>query len=327
MNSKFITILALLTLPFLLFAASCAHKEYIQTEGMVWNTTYHITYESSRDLNDSILAELKAVEMSVSAFTENSVVSRINRNETQKTDSTFQVVYNKALEINRLSEGAFDPTLAPLINAYGFGFKEEQMPDSLAVDSILQYVGIQKTRLVKGRLLKDNPLTEFNFSALAKGYGCDRVAEMFRRNGVVNFMIEIGGELALSGMNASGELWHISIDKPVFTNNQEVHDSQMVVSLSDCGMATSGNYRNFKEVDGQRIAHTIDPFTGRPAQTDILSATVIAPTCMEADALATACMSMGSVKAKAMLKRLPEVSVMFVLSDGTIYTSQNFPGE
>lgn len=308
----------------IIMAVSCRRKEYCQLQGMVWNTTYHITYESDKDLSDSVIAELKKVELSVSAFSPGSVISKINRNESFATDSAFREVYNMSLSISRKSGGAFDPTLAPLINAYGFGYNQEKFPDEKQIDSILNYVGIEKTSLRGNMFCKSHPQTELNFSAIAKGYGCDRVGRMFARNGVHNYMVEIGGEISLAGKNPSGQPWNISIDKPVFSSDKEIHDSQMVVAITDCGMATSGNYRNFKDIDGVRVVHTIDRVSGKPVSNDMLSATVIAKTCMEADAYATACMSMGSSKAKSMAEK-EGLAVMFVLADGTIYTSRNFP--
>lgn len=305
----------------------CSRPVYRNAQGMVWNTTYNITYEADTDLSDSVIAELKRVERSVSAFDPSSVVSLINRNESDVTDSLFRQVYNTAVEVNRLSGGAFDPTLAPLINAWGFGYEKTETPDSAHIREILQYIGIEKTSLEHGRLNKQDPRIQFNFSAIAKGFGCDCVGAMFERLGVDNYMVEIGGEIRMGGKNPKGAKWNISIDKPIFSADSEIHESQTVLPLTDCGMATSGNYRNFKEIDGKRVVHTIDRFTGCPALNDLLSVTVIVPAsktvtapCMLADALATACMSMGSEKAKAMIES-QGFAALFILADGTIWQS------
>lgn len=317
---------------------ACGKQEYRTAEGMVWNTEYHITYKSDAELSDSVISELKRVEMSVSAFNPNSIVSKINRNESAVLDAYFCQVYNTAVDVCRESGGAFDPTLAPLINFYGFGYEKAVYDaDTTRVAEIMKHIGIEKTSVKGTTLIKTDPGIEFNFSALAKGYGCDCVASLFERNGADNYLIEIGGEIRLKGKNPKGEDWRISIDRPIFSNDNEIHDSQMVVALSDCGVATSGNYRNYKIVDGKRVVHTIDRFTGKPAINDLLSVTVIVPDrqasktmasaatpCMLADAYATACMSMGSAKAKAMIKRL-DLAAMFILSDGTIWQSQRFP--
>lgn len=318
---------------FVCLFASCGKNKYLDAKGMVWNTTYSIVYESDRDLSDSIVGELRRVEKSVSAFDKGSVVSLINSNSSDRTDPFFRIVYNTACAVNKYSNGSFDPTLAPLINAYGFGYEKTEVPDSSRVAGILQYVGIEKTSLKGDRLVKSDARIEFNFSAIAKGFGCDCVADMFERNGITDYMVEIGGEIRMAGNNPRGEKWNISIDKPVFSNNSEIHESQTVVSLSDCGMATSGNYRNFKDVGGKRVVHTIDRFTGMPAINDLLSVTIVIPKeqsglaeypCMLADAYATACMSMGSKDAKAMIQS-HRLAAMLIMADGSIWESDWFP--
>lgn len=312
-------------------SAGCVRQEYRDARGMVWNTTYSMVYESETDLTDSIVAELKRVESSVSAFAHGSVVSLINRNESFVVDDYFRDVYDTSVKVSKSTGGAFDPTLAPLINAYGFGYDDAAIPDSAELSEILGYVGIEKTAIRGGCLVKEDPRTEFNFSAIAKGFGCDRVAAMLVRNGVTNYMVEIGGEIRMAGKNPAGEDWRISIDKPIFSNDSEIHESQKIVPLTDCGMATSGNYRNFKEIGGERVVHTLDRFTGRPVVNDLLSVTVVVPAgrpggspCMLADAYATACMSLGSEKAKSLIER-EGLAAMFVLADGTVWESAGFP--
>lgn len=313
-----------LLLTLLSTLTSCRNKEYRAIEGMVWNTTFHITYCGAPDLTDSVYATLRRVEMSVSAFAPHSLVSRINRCETDTVDTDFAKVYREARDVWQLSSGYFDPTLSPLINAYGFGYQNSSTPpDQSHTDSILQFVGMEKTSLNGTHLVKQDPRTEFNFSAIAKGYGCDQVGEMFQRAGVDDYMVEIGGEIALHGRNPEGGLWRISIDKPVVSNTREIHESQTVLTLTDCGIATSGNYRNYHEQGGRRVGHTFDPKTGRPALTDVLSATVIAPTCMRADALATACMSMGSERARLMADA-HRLKVMLITPSG-VWTSPSWP--
>lgn len=309
----------------------CATPSYRTAEGMIWNTSYHITYNAGTDLTDSILHTLSEVEQSVSAFKSTSVVSRINNNESTQTDQRFRTVYESCVRINADTQRAFDPTLAPLINLYGFGW-QDSIPTVVNTDSVLQYVGIEKTRLQKGELIKQYPQTQFNFSAIAKGYGADCVADMFHSQGVSDYLIEIGGEIRASGHNMQGEPWHISVDKPIYSMDEEIHDSQVVISTTDCGLATSGNYRNYKEApDGTRSGHTIDRESGKPAQTDILSATVIVPynakqlpyPCMEADAYATAFMALGSERALPIARR-HKMALMFVMSDGSVVTTPEF---
>lgn len=298
--------------------------EYRTIEGMIWNTAYHITYCSDKELSDSVIAELQKVEESVSVFTPGSVVDRVNASEEMAVDSIFAEVYRSSLRISRESEGYFDPTLAPLIEAYGFAGKEGRIPDAAATDSIISFVGIEKSSLLDGVLRKSDPRLRFNFSAIAKGYGCDAVGAMLRRNGCNDYLVEIGGEIAASGENASGGAWRIQVDKPVFSADSVVHSAQLVIEITDCGVATSGNYRNYRDDgSGRRVGHTFDPHTGAPAVNDMLSATIVAPDCMDADAYATACMAMGFDKACAMVRRL-RLKALLINSDGKVWMSEGF---
>ena len=213
------------------------------------------------------------------------------------------------------TDGAFDPTVAPLVNAWGFGFKSGQLPDSAQVDSLLALVGLRHIRLQEGRVVKDNPLSILDFSAIAKGYGVDRAADVLRSHGIKNFMVEIGGEVVTEGTNEKGEAWRIGINKPVEDSTSVNAELQEVISLSGKAVATSGNYRNFYVKDGRKIAHTINPLTGYPVQQDILSSTVIASTCAEADAFATAFMVMGLKKAQEVLASQPALEAYFIYTD------------
>lgn len=316
------SLMAAVTASIAVLLASCRNSgQYIYHEGIVWNTAFHITYQSDRNLNDSILSALRQVENSVSVFKPGSVVSRVNSQSATGVDDLFINVYMGARKVWRESDGAFDPTISPLITAWGFG-KGHRVNTGVDVDSLLQFVGFGKTSLQGNRISKQDIRTEFNFSAIAKGFGCDYVGEMLKRNGVRSYLVEIGGEIAVAGVNPKGKEWNISIDRPV-VSKKEIHNSIMTVRVTDAGIATSGNYRNFNEIGNKKFGHTIDTKTGRPATTDILSATVIAPQCMLADAYATACIAMGSDRAKKMIRRL-DLAVMLVLSDSEIWMSDAF---
>lgn len=307
----------LLPVALLLELASCsrtAGSEYIHEEGIAWNTVYHVTYRSSESLADSIIAVINEIDLSLSPFNPSSRMTALNENRTDSVDGHFISVYSKSREISRLTGGAFDPTLAPLIRAWGFGQGHEVSADTLRLDSLLHLVGIDKTALQGNRLVKENPSIEFNFSALAKGYGVDCVADMLERNGVEDYLVEIGGEIRAKGKNPNGEVWRIGIDQP---DPDCDGDIQCVVTLTDAALATSGNYRNFHEVDGQRFGHTISATTGRPVTTDVLSATIMAPTCVEADAIATSCMALGKEKAVALCDSL-RLGYLLILSDYTV---------
>ncbi|WP_289287502.1 FAD:protein FMN transferase [uncultured Duncaniella sp.] len=292
---------------------------YRSFQGGVWNTTYNICYNSDRDLNDSIIAVMKQVEMSLSPFNDSSLISRINRGETCEADSLVRRIFIKSQEVNRASYGRFDPTLAPLINLWGFGYRKTGVePTREMIDSVMCSVGIAECRIDSGNLIvRKTPQTEFNFSAITKGYGCDLVGEMLRRNGCEDFMVEIGGEIALGGKNPRGEEWHIMIDAPLENDTSIIHSRMAVIAVSGCGVATSGNYRNFKQTSSGRVWHTISTTDGLPAHTDLLSATVIAPSAMEADAYATACMAMNSDSARAMLDSLNGIEALLVTLNPT----------
>lgn len=292
--------------PFLIFCgiiSGCTKTErYVKVEGMIWNTMYHITYKGPKELQDSILPVLNEVGKSLSVFEKNSLVSELNNSEGVRTDRHLIKVYKASKLINEMSGGRFDPTVSPLVDAWGFGLGHAATIDTLAIDSILTFVGINKTFMEGDTIIKEDIRTRFNFSAIAKGYGCDAVGEMLMRNGVTDYMVEIGGELALKGKSPSGGNWRIAIDVPK-ENLTPGEEAAEILEVTDIGIATSGNYRNFREENGTKVGHTISPVTGRPISGEILSATVLAPTCMEADGLATACMAGNADEAKELLEK------------------------
>jgi len=310
-----------ITLSCLILAASagCGSKEKAQTyttiEGNVWHTTMHITYGSDRNLADSVTAITERVERSLSPFMPDSRISLINRNETTATDGSIERVFAEAQRVNRLSGGAFDPTVAPLVNLWGFGYGDDTgEPSQAQIDSCLNMVGISGCAIDRGTMIKKSPGTQFNFSAITKGFGIDCIADMMQREGISNYMIEIGGEIALSGVNAKGEKWHIQIDAPVAGG--ATHEQLSVIAVTDCCIATSGNYRNFRDTSRGRVGHTISPSTGMPCRSNVLSATVIASTAMTADAFATALMAMDEDEGMAMIEAEPGVEAMLVVADG-----------
>lgn len=314
--------LCVLTIFGLLTVTGCSKAKYRYEEGLAWNTLYHITYDSDHDLSDSILMVIDEINRSLSPFNPSSLVSRLNDNRSDSIDSHFRAVYTESLEINRQSGGAFDPTLAPVIRAWGFGQGHEVSADTLRLDSLLQLTGISRTAIEDSRLVKENPEIEFNFSALAKGYGVDCIAMMLERNGVSNYLVEVGGEIRCAGLNAKGKKWAIGVDSPV-PDALPGETTVRNVYIEDGALATSGNYRNYHTTDGHRFGHTISPSTGRPVETNVLSATVIAPSCMEADALATCCMVLGTEEALNLCTRL-RAGVMLVNKDMEVLTNPAF---
>ena len=314
-----------------LFVGCNQQNSMRKASGVTWNTQYHITYSSAENLDDSIQPVLRQVELSLSPFCPNSIISRINNGEDIEVDSLLAAVFNASKKVNDWSHGAFDPTVSPLINLWGFGYKNFSVaPTETQIDSALRYVGIDSCYLVANRIKKKHPCTSFNFSAITKGYGCDMIAEMMRRNGCDNFMIEIGGDIVVSGCNPKGEKWHIMIDAPIENDTSITHSSAAMIEVTNCGIATSGNYRNYrKNSDGKTIGHTIDPKTGMPVITTTLSATVIAPNAMLADALATACMAMPLDLALKMIESIPSTSALLITADATGHwhstTTSRFP--
>lgn len=335
MNTFFTGILrsvlsAVLAVAAALAVGSCADSgSYRRSEGAVWNTTFHICYRGPRQLDDSIHAVMKRVEMSLSPFNTGSLVSRLNRGENVAVDENFRQVFEMSKRVNEISGGAFDPTAAPLINLWGFGYAgTSSEPSAEMIDSVRQYVGIGQCHIDNNSLVRTRTGTTFNFSAVAKGYGCDEVARMLARNGCADYMVEIGGEIAVAGVNQRGEKWNIMIDAPVYTLDGS-HSRMAVIEVTGCGVATSGNYRNYRDTPSGRIGHTINPSTGYPVDTSTLSATVIAPTCAMADAVATACMVLPAAEAMAMVEREPGLECLLVVAadDGAqeVATSSGFP--
>lgn len=297
------------------FLVSCnqGEKEYHQHQGEIFHTSYHIKYAFRRSLESEILAELERFELSLNPFRENTVITKINNNIPVKPDSLFMEVFNKAMEVSRISEGKFDITASPLINAWGFGFKNMDSITPEIIDSLKEFVGYEKIWVdPRGDIVKADPRVHLNTSAISKGYSCDLIARLFDRYGVEDYMIEIGGEVVAKGLNDKEVCWRIGVDKPIDDTTGMQHELQTILSLCDKALATSGNYRNYYVKDGKKYAHTIDPQTGYPSEQDILGATVIADNCMTADAFATAFMASGLEKSKEIASTIPGLYYYFI---------------
>lgn len=288
---------------------------YQKSADFIFGTSFHVTYQCDSDLTESIKTELMKVDASLSPFNEESVISAINNNKEVRPDQMFIEVFNLAMGISKDTDGAFDITVAPLVNAWGFGFKNGFQPSKQQVDSLMQIVGYQKVRLTDGIVMKHDPRIMLDCSAIAKGYGTDRVAKLLRSRGVENFMVEIGGEIVTRGVNPDRKPWKIGVTKPTDDSLHVGHELQTILNVTNKAMATSGNYRNFYYKGGKKYAHTIDPKTGYPVQHSILSATVITKSCAVADAYATSFMVMGLEKAQKVLERHPELMAYFIYSD------------
>ena len=292
-------------------------QPFQHNEGKVFGTFYHITYQSQHDLHREILAELEKVDASLSMFNQQSTLSRVNRNENVELDDYFVEVVSLAQQVSAETNGAFDITVAPLVNAWGFGFKQGTPPTRHVIDSMRPFIGYQKISLSKhpARLTKQDPRTMLDCSAIAKGYGCDVVARLLKQHDVTNFMVEIGGEVVTNGVNANRTAWRIGVTKPTDDSLSVNGELQTVLNITDRAMATSGNYRKFYYKNGRKYAHTINPTSGYPVQHNILSATVLAPSCATADAYATAFMVLGLEGAQKILARHSELMVYLIYTD------------
>ncbi len=294
-------------------------KKYVTDNGRVFGTFYQIKYASNgKDVKTEYLAALAAVDTALSTFNKQSTITHVNLSSdsvflTDK-DSLFIRVYNKACEISSITNGAFDITVAPLVNAYGFGFDPDRStPDSVLAE-LRNYVGWKKVSLSpSGYIKKENPNIKLDASAIAKGFGSDEVARVLRQNGINDFMVEVGGEVVCSGVNDKGKVWSIGINKPIEDSTmQHTNELQRVVQLDGKALATSGNYLQYYYKNGTKYAHTIDPCSGKPVSHTLLSSSIIADDCMTADALATACMVIGVDSALSLIESLPNVEGYFI---------------
>ena len=305
----------------LLIFISCASDKpvpYRKIAGFTQGTTFHITYEdkADKDLSISVDSIFKAFDLTFSEYIPNSIVSRINQNDsTVLCDDMFIEVYRKSVEINQQTNGAFDLTVGPLVNAWGFGPEKKVKIDSFKIDSLLQYVGMQKIRLVGRKLIKDLPGIKIDVNSIAQGYCVDVVYRYFEALGIQNFMVEIGGEVRTKGKNPKGELWRIGVDKPTEGNNSAGESLQTIILLDNKSVTTSGNYRKFFEENGQKFSHIIDPHTGYPYKNNLLSVTVIAKDGLTADGYDTPLMVLGLEGARQFLKQHPELDAYMIYSD------------
>jgi len=294
-------------------------KKYVTDNGRVFGTFYQIKYASNgKDVKTEYLAALAAVDTALSTFNKQSTITRVNLSSdsvflTDK-DSLFIRVYNKACEISTITNGAFDITVAPLVNAYGFGFDPNRSTPDSVIAELKNYVGWKKVSLSpSGYIKKENPNIKLDASAIAKGFGSDEVARVLRQNGINDFMVEVGGEVVCSGVNDKGKVWSIGINKPIEDSTmQHTNEWQRVVQLDGKALATSGNYLQYYYKNGTKYAHTIDPCSGKPVNHTLLSSSIIADDCMTADALATACMVIGVDSALSLIESLPNVEGYFI---------------
>ncbi len=311
-------------------ACTNSPSKYIYNKGIIYGTTYSITYESpnGKDFQEEITEKFNEYTLVFSTYENESVISKINNNQPIELTPEFITCFNKSMEISEITNGAFDITAGAMVNAWGFGPERKKQMTQEKVDSLLQITGYQKVKLEDGKIIKENPNIKIDMSAISKGYTCDLIGNFLAKKGCKNYMVEIGGEVAAKGINERGKTWTIGINKP---DEEAIFGSsglEAKVKLTDHGLATSGNYRNFYVEDGKKYAHTIDPKTGYPVQHSILSSSVIANNCMTADAFATAFMVLGLEAGIEVAKKVPEIEVFFIYADekgeNQVYMSEGF---
>ncbi|GAB3658182.1 FAD:protein FMN transferase [Echinicola sediminis] len=284
--------------------------------GQTMGTTYRIVYLDidNRDFTSSVDSLLAVFNEALSTYIPESELSTFNKTDTLSFESPyFPAILKSSKEINQLTNGAFDPTVGPLVNAWGFGPEGAQLKDSVEISQLLRLVGFDKIQFDSSKVWKAQKGVYLDFSAIAKGYGVDLVADFLEEKGIEDMLVEIGGELVARGTNENDELWKVGVNQP--SEDISANDIFSVIALDNKGLATSGNYRNFYYKDSIRYSHTIDPKTGYPVNHGLLSATVLAKDCMTADAYATAMMVLGTEKAIALQSELPEIEVFLIYND------------
>lgn len=318
-----------LVLALLLTLASCNKVEPVKLVGEAQGTYYMVSYydESNRNFQKEIDSLLYHFDQSVSLWVNNSIISQVNRNDSNIIlDKYFKDNFELSQQVAQHTNGDFDFTIGPLIKAWGFGKKGEEDIDSTHIDSILQFTGHEKIRLVDIKVVKTDQRLQIDFNAIAQGYSVDMLAEFLKSEGISNFIVDIGGEVYASGTKHDGSKWKVGIEKPSVTATDE-RKLTLIIQLKNQSVATSGNYRKYIEKDGNRYSHIIDPTTGRPAMHNLLSATIVYHNTALADAYATACMVMGLEKAISFVENTKDMEALFIYSEDNefkTYWSEGF---
>lgn len=304
---------------FLFFG--CGQPQLHQINGFAQGSTYQISYIHPNELKlkQQIDSIVEVIDQSMSNYKDGSLINQINNNENHLLDAHFLKVFRASKEIWQETDGLFDPSVGELFNLWGFGeAKRKQIPTQTQIDSVLAFSGMDKFQLTpKNELLKLNNKVKLNFNAIAQGYTCDVIADFLKQQGVENFIVELGGEIVTAGKNViKGKKWRIGIDNPL-QNPDEPREIIDAIDMEQNGLATSGNYRKVwvDSLTGRKFVHTINPKTGYPQVNNLLSATVIAPNAMFADAYATSLMVMGFEKAVEFAKTHPQLKVLLLYSD------------
>lgn len=301
----------------ILFTGCSKLYQKMTINGQTQGTYYAITYfdYEGRNFRPDIDSILAAFDRSVSLWNPRSIITRVNNNDPSVVpDDWFIDLFNKSKEVSRITSGAFDMTVGPLVNAWGFGFENRLTMDSLKVDSLLQFIGYQQVDIENGSVIKKDPRIRIDFNAIAQGYAVDLLALFLKSQHIDIFLIDIGGEVIARGLKPDGSKWRVGIEKPAADPSDE-RQLKAILELKDEAIATSGNYRKFYEINGIRYSHTIDPSSGYPARNSLLSVSVRAASCWKADAYATAFMVMGLDRSLEFLSGCEELDAYLVYSD------------
>jgi FAD:protein FMN transferase len=314
---KKVTILNLIVFCLLFSCSSPKDNDthFTSIRGSVFGTNYTISYygPDTVDYRESIDSIFAAFNQSLSYYQKNSLISRVNRNETDSIDDFFEVVFLRSVEIADETNGQFDHTVSPLVNAWGFGFESKSDINAELLDSLREFVGYEKAWLEGKRVVKADARVQFDFNAIAKGYASDVVGKYLESKGISTYLVEIGGDLLAKGVKPDGSKWRIGLERPA-SSMFDAQEWDHIVEIKDIGLATSGNYRRYYEVDGQRYSHTIDPATAYPVEHSLLSVSVFAPDAMSADGYATAFMVMGLDRAVEFVEARDDLEAYFIYS-------------
>ena len=311
-------LISLMALIFMMAGCKLSDRgpQMISIQGVVFGTYYSIIYfdDEGRVLQEPIDSLFSDFNSSLSFYDPQSLLSRINRNEETRADDYFRTVFNRAMEISRETDGAFDATVFPLVNSWGFGYTARLDMNQRKVDSLRAFVGHEKVRLENGVVVKEDDRVQLDFNAIAKGYAADVVGFYLESKGIDTYMVEIGGDLIARGIRPDGRSWRIGLEIPA-EEADAPQQWEYLVEVDDAGLATSGDYRKYYEVDGKRLSHTIDPHTGYPVSHSLLSVSVFAANGMDADAYATAFMVMGLERSIAFVEENDALEAYFIYAD------------
>jgi len=291
---------------------------YLRIAGAAQGTSYSVIWESTdgTNLKPQIESLLQELDRSLSTYASDSLINRVNANDPDVLpDGHLLEVLQQAIQAHQDTGGAFDPTIAPVVRASGFGPDAADAVLDQAIQDAMPLVGLDKVSIVDGRIIKERPGTTFDLNGIAQGYSADVIARFLTSTGSKNFMVEIGGEVVARGVNADGHDWRVGIDRPSEGNLFPGTHLEAILTLHDRALATSGNYRSFHEIDGRKYTHCIDPRTGQSTDSPLLSVTVTAPTCTLADAYATACMVMGLEQSIVFIASRPDLEALFIHAD------------